>query len=668
MNLKKIASALLASLLLVAATAPAVSALTPHGTGIPMRNWLKNDPNYQFSDEYKTSVWYENFASLELTENERNNVLRIAISQLGYHEGDSAKDFDGMNKSGSSNYIEYARLLVPNYNDNAYEWCACFVNWCLNQARFDKASSEIGCWKWVGELKTMNMFQDSVAYGGTYTPKPADFIFFNWKHAQTANNASGHIGYVLYTTETHVYTLEGNADNNVTIRSYALNDPNVIGYGTPPYNEGNEPTIDWSYAEGMPRGTYVVNSYSAALKKAPGATGRVCSVPAGSTVQLIEVVDDMAHVTYGENEGYLPTNILWLMTPAAGEDTLTFDANGGASAPEAVQVTVNTPYTLTDAAPTLEGDTFLGWTLTPYNAVPDFKAGDAITLAGDTTLYAVWEKYSTELANAAFAEGKAPAYSRPDAINNSSAILTGTLSDLAMLTGTDTAISFFTDGDNGKVLALASTAQSADPYITLDYSGLMNSLRLTPVTGETAAYVVLKVKNVSMNNTAVELSFNGAEEKISALLASGNDWQYVVFDLANGGFEGALTSLRIDWEKAANEAGNTMYLSDVYFASNSEQVAALTAGFYVYPAQELLEIETEPETTTPAEPETDPETQPDTDASTDESAEQTTEASDTNLVDSTEENKESGCSAAVGFSAAACLLAACAAVVLRKKD
>ncbi len=166
MNFRKILALLLATLLLAAA-APAASALTPHGTGILCRNWLKNDPDYQFSDAYKTSVWYENFTSLELTENDRNNVLRIAVSQLGYHEGDSAKDFDGMNKSGSSNYIEYARLLVPHYNDNAYEWCACFVNWCLNQARFDKASSEIGCWKWVGELKTMKMCQHSAAYKGT---------------------------------------------------------------------------------------------------------------------------------------------------------------------------------------------------------------------------------------------------------------------------------------------------------------------------------------------------------------------------------------------------------------------------------------------------------------------------------------------------------------------
>ena len=67
MNFKKIASALLVSLLLASAAIPAVSALTPYGTGILMRNWLKNDPNYQFSEAYKTSVWYDNFSSLELT-------------------------------------------------------------------------------------------------------------------------------------------------------------------------------------------------------------------------------------------------------------------------------------------------------------------------------------------------------------------------------------------------------------------------------------------------------------------------------------------------------------------------------------------------------------------------------------------------------------------------
>lgn len=191
-------------------------------------------PAYTFSEQYMTSVWYRNFSALALTANPRNNVLRIALSQLGYHEGDSTKDFDGMNKSGSSNYIEYARLIVPNYNDNHYEWCACFVNWCLNQARIDYAYGEIGCWKWVEWLKQNKMFQDSYAYGGDYTPQPADMIFFNWKGV---NTGSGHIGYVLYVTDTTIFTVEGNTKDEVGIRSYALDDPCVIGFGTPDYEK-----------------------------------------------------------------------------------------------------------------------------------------------------------------------------------------------------------------------------------------------------------------------------------------------------------------------------------------------------------------------------------------------------------------------------------------------
>ena len=646
MNLKKLTAIALASILLVSAAGPVASALTPHGTGILCRNWLKNDPDYQFSDAYKTSVWYENFTSLELTSNDRNNILRIAVSQLGYHEGDSAKDFDGMNKSGSSNYIEYARLLVPHYNDNAYEWCACFVNWCLNQARFDKASSEIGCWKWVGELKTMKMWQDSTAYKGTYTPKPADMIFFNW---DGKNTGSGHIGYVLYTTETHVFTIEGNADNNVTVRSYALSDPRVIGYGTPPYNEGDEPTIDWSYKDGMLRGTYVVNSYNAALKKAPGATGRICSVPAGSAVTLHEVDGDYARITYGDKDGYILTNLLFLMTPAVGEDTLTFDGNGGENTPETAKVTVNTTYTLPEATPTLEGDTFLGWSLIPYNTVPDYKAGDSLTLTGDTTLYAVWENHSAELAAAAFAEGKAPLLTRPESITNSSALLLGTLTDLSALTGKDTEIKTITDDPLGKVISLTSTAQSDDPSITLDYAALMESLRLAPVTADKAAYAVLKVKNVSLNNTAVDLSVNGSDKAVTVLLEDGNDWQYLVFDLTEAGFAGELTSLRIDWEKAANEAGNTMLLADIFFVSTAEQVDALTHGQYIFPVQPVME----PETEAPSDP------------SADENADPSDTRSDT---EAPTEKPVGGCKASVGMTAAT-ILAACAAfVALRKRE
>ena len=273
------------------------------------------------------------------------------------------------------------------------------------------------------------------------------------------------------------------------------------------------------------------------------------------------------------------------MTPATGEDTLTFDGNGGENTPEAAKVTVNTAYTIPETAPTLEGDTFLGWSLIPYNTVPDYKAGDSLTLTGDTTLYAVWEKRSAELADAAFAEGKAPLMTRPESIQNSAALLLGTLTDLSVLTGKDTEIKTVTDDPLGKVISLTSTAQSDDPYITLDYAALTESLMLAPVTADKATYAVLKIKNISLNNTAVELSVNGSDKAVTVLLEDGNDWQYLVFDLTEAGFAGELTSLRIDWEKAANEAGNTAYLADIFFVSTEGQVDALTKGQYIFPVQ-----------------------------------------------------------------------------------
>jgi hypothetical protein len=656
MRFKKTLATLLAGLLLASSSALAINALEPFGNGLPMRNWLTNDPNYQFSEAYKTSVWYENFTALELTENDRNNVLRIAVSQLGYHEGDSDKDRHGKNTNGSSNYIEYARLLVDKngngYSDNAYEWCACFVNWCLNQAHYDKASSEIGCWKWVGELKAMKMWQDSAAYKGTYTPKPADFIFFNWKGN---NTGSGHIGYVLYTTETRVYTIEGNADNNVTVRSYALNDPNVIGYGTPPYNEGDEPTLDYSYAEGMPRGQYVVNSYSASLKKAPDATGRVCSVPAGSLVTLHEVEDDFARVTFGEHEGYIRKDILWLMIPAVGEDTLTYDANGGENPPEAQKITIGQTGTVTEEIPTLEGDTFLGWSLTPYNVKVDYKAGDSITPTGDVTLYAVWEKHSLELAEKAAAEGLVPEYERPDTVTNSGALLLGTLSDTAIFTEFgDTEVKAGEDEMLGKVLSFVSTAQSSDPFVTLPYGELCKTLRLAPVNGEAVKYVILRVKDVSMNNVAMELFFNGTDAKASTVLKASNDWQYAVFDLSASGFTGDLDTLRIDWQKAANEAGNTMLISDICFASSEAVKDAILEGKYVYPTQALLEPETEAPTEAPTDAPTESSTQPQSDSTA-------------SVESDTQPQKTGGCSSVLASSALIGLTLLAAAPALAKK-
>lgn len=329
-SLARLTALVLSVLLLSAAALVTVTALEPYGNNVRIRNWVSNDPDYTFSEAYMTSVWYKNFTELELTANPRNNVLRIALSQLGYHEGDSAEDFDGMNQNGSANYIEYARLVVPYYNDNHYEWCACFVNWCLSQAHIDYAYGEIGCWKWVEWLKENKLFQDSYAYGGDYTPQPADMIFFNWKQV---NTGSGHIGYVLYVTDTTIYTVEGNSENEVGIRSYALDDPCVIGFGTPAYEqhagENAEATIDFSCSAGMPQGRYILTKDRVALNSAAEKGNRLARLQRGSTAVLLGTDGDMAHVVADGKEGWVVSSSLQLLNPLP---SVTFKADGTALA------------------------------------------------------------------------------------------------------------------------------------------------------------------------------------------------------------------------------------------------------------------------------------------------------------------------------------------------
>ena len=563
-------------------------ALEPHGTGMPMRDWLVNDPDYTFSDDYEASVWYQNFTALQLGENDRNNVLRIAISQLGYHEGDSAEDFGGMNATGTANFTEYARLLVPHYNDNSYDWCACFVNWCLNQARFDKASSEISCGNWVNELKSMGMWQASAATGGTYIPKPADFIFFDWDEIAKWPD---HIGFVLYVTDTEVYTIEGNTKaDNVGIRSYPLNDKRILGYGTPPYEEGDEPTMDFSYSDGMPAGIYVVSEADVSLTDRDGQNPSD-TVPVGTAVTFLDETENFIHVSYDGRAGYLPKNSVCLM---AQSFSLTYDAGNGKNPPLGSTAHQAIPFTLSQKTPSLQGDTFLGWSTVPYDYKVDYKAGDTIALNQDTVLYAVWENHSKTLAVQAFAQGLAPEFERPTIIQNSGALLLNTLRSVQGLFSeyTATHLASVEDDTDGTVPSFTCDGEGAASHAVLAYGDLCDRLNLKPVSGENAAYVVLRVKEIKGGGLSLKLNLNQQAETASLSLESHDQWQYAVFDLTQSQFTGDLKTLRLDWEGAAGAAESKLLLSEVWIAPNAAVKDAILDGQYVYPAQEKMTTET----------------------------------------------------------------------------
>lgn len=104
-------------------------------------------------------------------------------------------------------------------------WCACFVSWALEQCsdyiegtppRY--ANVDTFC----TELVTSQNWKDQ-------NPAPGDLIFFDWSANGDYNPE--HIGVVIGADESRVYTIEGNVNGRVVLRSYALNDARILGYG-----------------------------------------------------------------------------------------------------------------------------------------------------------------------------------------------------------------------------------------------------------------------------------------------------------------------------------------------------------------------------------------------------------------------------------------------------
>lgn len=109
------------------------------------------------------------------------------------------------------------------------EWCAIFVSWCANQdgvlnSKIPKFALCSDGAKWFVDHKQW-------AKRGATTPVAGDIIFFSWN----ANSTINHVGIVIGSDNTNVYTIEGNSRDKCRVKSYPLNSPVIYGYGLPNY-------------------------------------------------------------------------------------------------------------------------------------------------------------------------------------------------------------------------------------------------------------------------------------------------------------------------------------------------------------------------------------------------------------------------------------------------
>lgn len=171
----------------------------------------------------------------------KQKVIDLAISQLGYHEkaSNSQLDAPGAN-AGSANWTKYARDLdkLGNFYNgakNGYAWCDVFVDWCFVTAYGREAaqfllcqpngSAGAGCQFSAQYFNQRGQFHKS-------GPQTGDQIFFGsgWSNVW-------HTGLVVEVGNGTVTTIEGNSADQVARRVYSQGDGSIFGYGRPDWGE-----------------------------------------------------------------------------------------------------------------------------------------------------------------------------------------------------------------------------------------------------------------------------------------------------------------------------------------------------------------------------------------------------------------------------------------------
>lgn len=147
----------------------------------------------------------------------RDEIVRVALGEVGASESNG----------GDMKYINWYGGFGAGT-----PWCAIFVSWCANQAGMlnNYVPKYASCDAGKSWFSNKGWYQTSPAYGGNYTPKTGDIIFFSGSH--TTSNST-HTGIVKSCDGSTVYTIEGNTSNKVAERSYPVSSNYIIGYGLP---------------------------------------------------------------------------------------------------------------------------------------------------------------------------------------------------------------------------------------------------------------------------------------------------------------------------------------------------------------------------------------------------------------------------------------------------
>lgn len=184
-----------------------------------------------------------------------NNLIYVSPNTNDY-------DMSNTGSSGAERLINVAMAELGRTDGTRYgatgsqSWCAFFTTWALKKATSDSGDSlynhitkgssvsngaASGLWPAFRNSNPNTSFNMGMAYGGNYTPKKGDIIWFQWNNGYCrrnygrwngSNQCSDHVGMVKSYSGGTVYTIEGNSGGQVREKSYNINSDNIIAYGS----------------------------------------------------------------------------------------------------------------------------------------------------------------------------------------------------------------------------------------------------------------------------------------------------------------------------------------------------------------------------------------------------------------------------------------------------
>ena len=323
--------------------------------GERVKNWNLDD----YAEAYVNGPYFDRLQAYELSGDQAHDVIYIADSQTGYHEGSSEHDLSG-ESNGSDNYTEFGRY----YGSTGGAWCAKFVSWCFAAAGMtgDQYHPAAAASPFDGNggksFAFLNTSTGEPQYGcqvftwkdfaeGSYQPISGDLVFWGnqstagmtvYEYATTRSMSHYHVGFISneLSTTGKIWTIEGNSGPNTD---------QVIQY---------QPVCPDPDSGRLRSGKYIVSFVRPAYR-------------------------NTSHV-------------------------LSYDLQGGIGDFPQIRKGHNYYFHISDLAPTRTGAEFMGWSLnSPVEASEDpdlsrveYWPGDRIVLRGDAKLCAVWKTTSSQ--------------------------------------------------------------------------------------------------------------------------------------------------------------------------------------------------------------------------------------------------------------------------------